>query len=139
MKKIGALLIGCLVLLFVVSSVRVQTADARATYAKAFKQKYVGDESTETQKALAEEIKRVKTCNVCHDPRPDDSGKANKKNRNPFGQTLAKHLNEKDQKDLDKALKMLEKIEGEKAKDADKSFGELIKSGKVPFEYKEEK
>ena len=34
---------------------------------------------------------------------------------------------------------MLEKIEGEKAKDSEKKFGELIKSGKVPFEYPEKK
>jgi len=138
MKKIGAFLICCFVLTAVLSLIRVDSAQARSTYAKAFKQKYVGDETTEVQKALALEIKRIKTCNVCHDPRPDkESGRANKENRNPFGMTLAKHLSEKDQKDLEKALKMLEKIETEKAEGADKPFGELIKSGKVPYEYKD--
>jgi hypothetical protein len=137
MKKLCVLLFGCFVLTSVLSLVRVETAHGRSTYAKAFKEKYVGEEETEAQKSLAAEIKRVKTCNVCHDPRPDESGKANKKNRNPFGQTLAKYMSEEDQKDKEKALKMLAKIEGEKAKDAEKTFGELIKSGKVPFEYKD--
>ena len=139
MKKFGALLVCCFAIATIVSIARVDKAQARPTYAKAFKEKYVGDEKTDVQKSLAAEIKRVKTCYVCHDPRPDDSGKANKKNRNPFGQTLAKHLSEKDQKDKEKALKMLAKIEGEKADGAQKTFGELIKSGKVPFEYKEKK
>ena len=98
MKKFGAFLVCCFVLTSVVSLVRVDTAQGRSTYAKAFVEKYVGDETTDAQKTLAAEIKRVKKCNVCHDPRPDDSGKANKKNRNPFGQTLAKHLEEKDQR-----------------------------------------
>lgn len=137
MKKLGAFLVCCFALSLVLGAWRVNTAQARSTYAKAFKERYVGDETTEVQKALAAEIKRIKTCNICHDPRPDESGKANKKNRNPFGQTLAKHMSEKDQKDKEKALKMLEKIEGEKADGTEKTFGELIKSGKVPWEYKE--
>ncbi len=138
MKKLGALLFGCFVVAFS-SALRVDTVEARSTYAKAFEKKYVGDETTAAQKSLAAEIKRIKTCNICHDPRPDDSGKANEKNRNPFGKTLAKLLNEKDQKDEAKALKMLEKIETEKPEGSDKTFGELIKSGKVPWEYKDVK
>ena len=139
MKKFGAFLVCNFVLASVFGLLRVDTAQARPTYAKAFVEKYVDDETTDTQKALAAEIKRVKKCNVCHDPRPGDSGKASKKNRNPFGEALAKRLSEKDKKDQEKALKMLDKIEGEKAKEADKKFGELIKAGKVPFEYKEGK
>ncbi len=138
MKKFGAFLFCCFVLTSAVSFVQVDTALARSTYAKAFVEKYVGEETTDTQKALAAEIKRVKKCNICHDPKKDESGKASKKNRNPFGQTLAKHMTETDKKDKEKALKMLEKIEGEKAEGSDKSFGEIIKSGKVPFEPKEE-
>ena len=139
MKKIGALLITCFVVAVALSMVRVDTAQARSTYAKAFKAKYIGEEETDAQKTLAAEVTRVKTCNVCHDPRPGESGKPDKKNRNPYGQTLAKLLSEKDQKDQDKATKMLAKIEAEKVKDAKKTFGELLKSGKVPFEYEEEK
>lgn len=138
MKKISAILVSCFVLSGLLSLV-VNNAHARSDYYKAFAEKYVGDEKTEVQKKLALEVKRVKKCNVCHDPRPDDSGKASKKNRNPYGQQLAKHLTEKDKKDKEKALKVLVKIEGEKAKDAKKSFGDILKAGQVPFEYKEEK
>ena len=92
MKKLGAVLIGCYALTSVMGWVGVRTVQARPTYSKAFLEKYVGEEKSDTQKALAAEIKRVKKCNVCHDPRKNEEGKASKKNRNPFGQALSKLL-----------------------------------------------
>ncbi len=139
MRKIGAFLLCCFVLTCVLNLVRIDSAQARSTYAKAFVEKYVGDETTDSQKALAAEIKRIKKCYVCHDPRPDESGKKSKKNHNPYGKLLAKHMTEQDKKDKEKALKMLTEIEGEKLKGCDKSVGEMIKAGKIPFEYKEMK
>ena len=138
MKKFGAFLICCCALSVFVSAMRVDTAQARTTYLKAFKQKYVGEKKTEVQKALDAEMKRVKSCNVCHDPRHEEDEKPSKENRNPYGQLLSKQLSEKDQKDLDKALKVITKAETEKAEGAKNSFGELLKAGKVPFEYEEE-
>jgi hypothetical protein len=135
MKKLTIVLVCLLAVTAVIALGQRNVAQARTTYAKAFVAKYVGDESNETQKTLALEIKRVKQCNVCHDPRKDESGKVSKKNRNPFGQTLAKHLTEKDQKDAEKATKMLEKIETEKIDGTEVTIGELIKAGKLPFEY----
>lgn len=139
MKKLGAVLIGCYVLASVMGWVGVDRAQARPTYFKAFLEKYVGDEKSDSEKALAKEIKRVKKCNVCHDPRKGESGKASKKNRNLFGQELSKLLSKDDQKDKEKALKMLAKVESKKAPDSEETFGQLIKAGKLPFEYKEEK
>ena len=124
-------------MLSLVSLVHVRTADAYLTFSKAFLKKYAGDEKTDAQKSIAQEFKRVKKCGVCHDPRPGDDGKASKKNRNPYGQALNKFLNEKDKKDLEKAVKMLTEIENQKADGAEKTFGDLIKGGKLPFLYKD--
>ncbi len=137
MKKLCSLLVCSIAVLAICSFGRVNSAQAYPTFFKAFEKKYVGDKEADQQKALAKEVLRVKKCNVCHDPRPGDSGKASKKNRNPYGQELNKHLTDKDKKDVEKALEMLGKIEGEKVKDADKTFGELIKAGMIPFEYKD--
>jgi hypothetical protein len=141
MKKLCSLLVCAIAVVVLCNFGQVNTAYGYPKFLKAFQQKYVGDKKagqTEEQQALAAEMKRVKTCNVCHDPRPDESGKPQKKNRNPYGELLNKHLTEKDKNDLEKAVEMLGKIEGEKQdKDAEKTFGELIKAGKVPFEYKD--
>ena len=87
------------------------------------------------KRRLAREVKRVKHSAVCHDPRKGEDGKASRKNRNPYGAAVNKLLTKKDQKDLDKALKMLDNVAKEKLKGAEKTFGELIESGKLPFEY----
>lgn len=122
----------------------VNTADARPKYFSAFKDRYLGDEGskwTDQQKAL-DKIVNEQKCSVCHDPRKDaTTGKASKKNRNPYGMALSKYLTEKDKRDGEKAVKMLEKIEKEKPKEAktdDPTFGDLIQQGKLPFEYQEE-
>ncbi len=136
MRRVFTLL-ACLVAVMAVCCYgRLNSASAYLTFRKAFEQKYVGDATTDTEKSMEKEVKRVK-CFICHDPRPDETGKTNEKNRNPYGQALNKHLSEKDKKDLEKAVEMLVKVEGEKAEGSDKTFGELIKSGKAPFEYKD--
>ncbi len=123
------------VLFFGLGFCHVRSADAYQAFAKAFLKKYAGDTSTEVEKSIAAEFARVKKCNVCHDPRPGSDGKISKKNRNPYGVALSKYLTEKDKKDEKKALEMLGKIESEKAEGADKTFGELLREGKLPFVY----
>jgi predicted adenine nucleotide alpha hydrolase (AANH) superfamily ATPase len=114
---------------------RVPTAQAFPQFFKVFEEKYVGDKSTDVQKSIAAHIERVEKCNVCHDPRKDDSGKASKKNRNPYGEALAKLLTKDDKKDTKKITESLGKVEKEKVEKAKQLFGELLKEGKLPFEY----
>lgn len=135
MKKFGLALVACYVCGALVSFLQVRPADGYLQFSKAFMQKYIGDESTETQKALAVEFNRVKKCAVCHDPRKGPDGKVSKKNRNPYGELVNKHLNKKDQKDIPKAIKMLDKIAEEKLDGSDKTVGELLQAGKLPFLY----
>ncbi len=139
MKNLCSVFSCCVLAVMIGSLCLVPPAHAFPNFLKAFQKKYAGDKKPETdeQKNLAQEMKRVKTCNVCHDPRPGDSGKADKKNRNPYGQALNKYLTEKDKNDVDKALEMLSKVEGEKAADDAPTYGELLKEGKLPFEYKD--
>jgi hypothetical protein len=113
----------------------VRPAEAYVPFSKAFLKKYAGSKATDAEKSIAAEFARVKKCNVCHDPRPGADGKASKKNHNPYGEALNKYLTEKDKKDEKKVLEMLAKVEGEKAEGADKTFGELIAEGKLPFLY----
>ena len=115
MRKLGVCVIFCVALVAGLCLIQVRSADAYLNFSKAFLKKYAGDKSTDAQKSIASEFARVKKCGVCHDPRPGDDGKVSKKNRNPYGQALAKFLTEKDKKDTKKALEMLGKIEDEKA------------------------
>ncbi|MHB0959016.1 MAG: hypothetical protein ACYC6N_12680 [Pirellulaceae bacterium] len=135
MRRLGVCIVFCVVLSAGLGWVQVRSADAYLTFSKAFLKRYAADKSSEAQKSVASEFARVKKCGVCHDPRPGADGKISKKNRNPYGQALAKHLTEKDKKDAEKALEMLSKIEGEKAEGSEKTFGELLASGKLPFLY----
>ncbi len=117
---------------------RIPTAQAFPQFFKVFEEKYVGDKSTEVQKTLAANIDRVSKCNVCHDPRKDDSGKASKKNRNPYGESLAKMLTKDDKKDTEKITKSLVEVEAKKIPDSAKeTIGALLKDGKLPYEYPE--
>jgi hypothetical protein len=135
MRKFGVCVAFCVALVASVCWIQVRSADAYLTFSKAFLKKYAGDKSTDAQKSIATEFARVKKCGVCHDPRPGDDGKPSKKNRNPYGQALAKFLTEKDKKDTEKALEMLGKIEEQKSEGATETFGELLKAGKLPYLY----
>ncbi len=76
---------------------------------------------------LAAKVKKVK-CNICH------KGKK-KKNRNAYGDALAKLLDrKKDKKNVEKIRKALKTVESQSAKPGGPTFGELLKAGKLPAE-----
>ena len=102
-----------------------QTADARPQYFDTFKGQYQNVMEANKQK-----------CNVCH------YGKS-KKNRNNFGELFGKTLGQKNvPKDKQEPVKeALTKVESEKSAVEGKTFGDLLKEGKLPaegFEPKEE-
>lgn len=95
-------------------------ASARKQYYDEFKEKYGKD--------LGKTVDDAK-CFVCH------VGKS-KKNRNDYGMALGKAVS-KNEKDKAKISEALGKIEEEKSADG-KTFGELIKEGKLPVEPQKE-
>lgn len=102
-------------------------AQATMPFKNAFEAKYVKADSTDpAEMKLAAEVKQAK-CNVCH------MG-TSKKMRNAYGMALDKHL-DKAEKDATKIAEALDKVADEKSDPADansKTFGELIKEGKLP-------
>lgn len=91
-----------------------QSAEARPGYLKAFQAKYPALE------AASKEAK----CNVCH------FGEE-KKNRNDYGAAMGNHLGGKNIKDTAAVDAALGKTEADKSTGG-KTFGELIKEGKLP-------
>ena len=89
-------------------------AQARPDYLKAFNATYP------TLKAEAEAAK----CGVCH---PEEK----KAVRNDYGKAMGTALGEKNVKEEKKIVEALKKAEAEKSPDG-KTFGELIKEGKLP-------
>ena len=76
---------------------------------------------------LAAAVETAK-CNVCH------VGK-DKKDRNAYGDALAERLDKKaDKDDKEKIRKALAEVEALPSKVAGKTFGDLIKSEKLPCE-----
>jgi cytochrome c553 len=90
------------------------SAEARPGYLKAFMAKYDG---------LAAAAKKAK-CGVCHPVK-------SKKMRNDYGAALGK-LTGKNQKDAAKIAEALGKNEKGKSATEGKTFGDLIKAGKLP-------
>lgn len=88
-------------------------AEARPGYCKEFLGKYADN------KAAAEA-----KCGSCHG--------ASKKDRNGYGAALGKALGGADVKDADKIKAALTKIESEKSAVDGKTFGDLLKEGKLP-------
>jgi cytochrome c2 len=89
-------------------------------FADEFKEVYVKDGSP-----LATAVEAAK-CNVCH------VGK-NKKDRNAYGEELAKLLDKKtDKEDKAKIKQALEAVAKLPSKEAGKTFGELIAAGQLP-------
>ena len=111
----------CLLTCFAVAGLvvvgSINRADARTQYKKAFEKKYPDLVKKHGKKGKL-------TCNVCHE------GKSKKKH-NVYGETLKTMISkkEKDTKKIDEAL-----TKGEKEKSAikDKTFGDVIKDGKLP-------
>ena len=92
-------------------------AQARPQYLKQFVSMYPD---------LADAAK-TKKCAACHDP-----ADKKKKTRNQYGKAVGGALekaNEKEGDAIDKALKKAEEVKSEKT---GKTFGEMIKAGKLP-------
>ena len=92
------------------------SADARPKYKAGFEKKY--------PKVVEGTAEKKIDCGVCH---PDKD----KKVRNNYGEALGKAIakNEADEKKIEEALG---KIESEKSAVKDKTFGDLLKDGKLP-------
>lgn len=65
------------------------------------------------------------SCSVCHPAK-------SKKERNNYGAAFAKAVGKKSEKDAEKLKAALKKIEKEKSATEGKTFGDLIKEGKLP-------
>jgi hypothetical protein len=122
MKKLfGILMLGAMAVSLVGS------AQARPPYPAIFKEVYEGNGA-----AIKDAITGDKKCNVCHEG-------TDKKMRNEFGKALSKHFGKDDftklkgdKEALAAGLKeAFKKVEKDKNSDG-KTFGELLKDGKLP-------
>lgn len=104
------------VLGFALCCVYSSTAQARPKYLAEFKKTYSDLE------AAASEVK----CGICH---PDTD---NKKERNDYAKEVGKNLGAKNEKDDTKIKEALTKAEAGKSAIEGKTFGDLIKDGKLP-------
>lgn len=93
-----------------------QVAQARPDYNKTFWEVY--------KKELGTQAEAVK-CGVCHYG-------TEKKNRNDYGKAVGEAIGAKNEKDAAKIKAGLEKAAKEKSATEGKTFGDLIKDGKVP-------
>jgi hypothetical protein len=138
MKAAGLLLLGGIIAM----TYWAAQAQALPQFKNAFKDKYV---ENSTSQAFKDAFK-TEGCNVCH-----VKGDSNKAHRNAYGKALAKFTGGSVAKDikaakanggdsaakdvLDKALKALDegfdKVAEEKSASG-KTYGELIKDGKLP-------
>ena len=118
MKKLGVILV-CAVGAIVCSS---QSAFAIKPFQDAFLKKYVeGNENKEFVEAAT-----AAKCGVCHVG-------AKKTDRNAYGMALSELLDKKeDAKNEAKINEALDTVAGMKAADSEKTFGDLIKEGKLP-------
>jgi hypothetical protein len=139
-------LIGLSVLVVLVGVWALMTgpAEAQPTFKPFFDEKYFPKEGDTAMK----KAHTMSSCNFCH-----IGGATNeeRKNRNAYGQALAKRLNAKDAMDLsfasklktpdvykkaqDKIRKALDAVEKEPSDPKDKkspTFGDLLKEGKLP-------
>lgn len=104
-------------------------AKADKTFRDEFIAKYVkADSSDSKEKAFAEACDKAK-CTICHEG-------PNKKNRNVYGQALAKLLKrDTDTENKEKIQAALNKVAAMKSNSKDPkspTFGDLIKAGKLP-------
>lgn len=97
-------------------SLPTPNAEARPQYLEQFKKTY---------EPLTEQAD-TKKCSVCH-------GMGKKTERNAYGQALVDALgDQKNVKDKDSVEKVLKAAEGKKSSVEGKTFGDLIKEGKLP-------
>jgi len=106
-------------LIVVLMNLGENRAQARLQYWKQF---------IASNKNLEKQAKKTK-CNVCH------YGKSKKK-RNDYGQALAKEFaknkKKKNEKDVEKIKAVFKKVAKKKSSVKGKTFGDLIKEGKLP-------
>jgi hypothetical protein len=91
-------------------------AQARPDYNKAFWEVYKAELGTQ-----AESVK----CGACHFGQE-------KKNRNDYGKAVGEAIGAKNEKDMAKIKAGLEKAAKQKSATDGKTFGDLIKDGKLP-------
>ena len=99
------------------------SADAIPPFQKVFYAEYLDNSDNAEFVAAVKEVK----CNLCHDP---DS--KSKKDRNPYGDALSKLLDKKEDKDNTEKVVASLKTVSEAKSPSGATFGELIKSGKLP-------
>lgn len=113
-----------LVIAAVIYALQPQMAEARKPYRAEFEAMYVTPSTDQKFIAAA----KAADCQICH---VGDK----KKDRNVYGQALAKLLTKDDQKDLAKIKAALESVAKEPSDPANATsptFGDRIKSGKLP-------
>ena len=96
------------------------TAEARPKHMSIFGKFYA--------EQLDKDLVKKTKCNVCH-----EKTQKSKKFRNPYGMELSKLL-EKNEKDEDTVIAALKKAEEKKSCVEGKTYGDLIKDGKLPTE-----
>jgi hypothetical protein len=105
----------------------------QASADKAFKDEFVAlyvkaDSDKDQDKEFAAAVEKAK-CNICH------VGKI-RKNRNNYGKALAELLSRKtdteDKEKIQAAIKKIEAKHSDPKDDKSPTFGELIRSGKLP-------
>lgn len=128
MKRICLLLVPTCILASLVLALGPQVSFGRAQYKKEFTKKYIkAAPATPDEQALAASAKKA-NCNVCH------QGK-DRKNRNAYGEAMAKALGGKNVKPADKIGRSLEDIDKMPSAAGDAkspSFGDLLRQGKLP-------
>lgn len=106
---------------FAFGGIGPQTASARIQYFNEFKKKYDKIEGVEDHK-----------CGICH----GGNKGANKKKVSEYGKALGEALGGKNVKGEDKIGEALDKIESKDAGEG-KTYGDLLKDGKLPPAFKE--
>ncbi len=129
MKKKVTICCCAAAILALVLGVAVRPAHAIKPFSDGFSASYVKKDSKEKPDAEFAKLIAETKCNVCH------MGKS-KKDLNPYGVELSKLLDKKaDKADEDKIKSVLVKVEKLPINPKDKkspTFGDLIKSGKLP-------
>lgn len=96
-------------------------AQARPNYRTALNTKYA-----DAFKAAGTKV----TCFACHGKTAE--GKMDKETRNAYGKVLGKAIGKKNEKDKTKLDEALGKVESEKSSVEGKTYGDLLKAGKLP-------
>ena len=121
------MIVACVIVVLTLST---KSVSGYVQFYAAFKKTYVTENSPEEFKALVTKTK----CAICHDStKKTQTGKTDKKFRNPYGTALDALLGKEDKKDKDKIYNSLEIISSQKASDADKTYGDRIQEHKLPY------